>query len=114
MAKPPEFDPIAAIQMLQRAAAAYHSPPALKVGDLAEFYDPGNARALLNNQPPIPMIVLEIIPDLAAITEIGSDRGVRGIRVMKLEAAAPYPDTEVQIYPAWELAPYSGKRPHQQ
>lgn len=114
MAKAPEFDPIADIEMLQRAAAAYHSPPAFKVGDLVEFFDPGNARTSLDNQPPMPMIVLELIGDLEPITGLPKDRGLLGIRVMMPETNAAYPDAEVEIYAAWEIAPYSGKRPHQQ
>lgn len=109
---PDEFDPIPVIEMLRTAAHHYHHLPEFKVGDLVEFHDPGNARE--TGQVSMPMVVLELFKDLEPINKDPGFRGVPGLRVMMQDAEVPWMDTEVRIFPAWHLQPYTGKRPHQQ
>lgn len=113
MAQPPEFDPLPVIEMLLKAASAFHSA-SHKVGDLVQFSDPGMARPDMGLEKPMPAVVVAVFDDLSVFTGSPTDTGIRGVRIILPEIGVPYMDVEDAVYPAWHLEPYTGNRPHQQ
>lgn len=101
-----------AIRALLVVSAAYVNPGEFKPGDIVQTRE---FLAALSGHTPrelAPMVVLEVVEDLAEVTDNEDQRGVMGLRIgMVVGTNTDRPGIAMRFEEAWSFEPYTGPMP---
>lgn len=100
------------IRALRCVSAAYIAPGVFKPGDIVQSREPLAAWSGFQARDLAPMVVLEVVEDLAEVTDDEEQRGVMGLRLgLVIGGGTGQPGIGLRFEEAWNFEPYTGPMP---